>query len=160
MADIPADGNIRVAFLLSCANIAAPTVAELNAGIQLAYVATADGLTGWEPETASIPNRKLGSTYDSVDVGSVSMSEPSMTFFKQDGTDTTYNTMSYRAAGFIVIRRSIDTDTAWTAAQKLMGTFPVKCGQRKWLNVEANTMERWTMPFKVHVEPYYDSVVA
>lgn len=160
MADIPADGNIRVTFATSIANKAAPTAAELNAGIQLQSTASAEGLSGWQPETASIGNRKLDSTFESSDVGSISIEDPMMQFFKQDGTDTIYNTMSKGTPGFIVIRRSIGSSTAWAASQKLVGVFPVKCGQRRWLDTEPNTMERWEMPFKITAEPAFDAVVA
>jgi hypothetical protein len=160
VADIPSDGNIRVTFCTSIANKAAPTVAELNAGIQLQSTASAEGLSGWQPETASIANRKLDSTFNSSDVGSISIEDPMMEFFKQDGTDTIYNTMSKGTPGFIVIRRSIPSGTAWASTQKLVGTFPVKCGQRRWVDTEENSMERWQMPFKITAEPAFDSVVA
>lgn len=160
MPDIPSDGNIRVSWLTAVANKAAPTVAELNAGLLLDSVASAEGMTGWAPETASVPNRKLNSTFNSSDVGSISIEDPVMQFFKQTGTDTIYNTFVKGAIGFIVIRRSLPSSTAWAAAQLLQGVYPAKAGQRKWLDVEENTNERWEVPFKIWQEPAFDAVVA
>jgi hypothetical protein len=149
-----------VSFLTAVANLAAPTVAELNAGLLLSSIASAEGMSGWQPETASVPNRKLNSTFNSSDVGTISIEDPVMQFFKQTGTDTIYNTFIKGTPGFIVIRRSLASATAWAATQLLQGVYPVKCGQKRWMDVEENTNERWEMPFKITAEPAFDAVVA
>lgn len=158
--DIPADGNVRVAWLTSIANKPAPTVAELNAGLLLTSVATATGLTGWQPDTASVGNRKLDSTFNSSDVGTISINDPTLQFFKQTGTDTIYNTLVFGAVGFIVIRRSLASATAWASAQLLVGVYPAKCAQRRWVDVEENSMERWEVQMKITSAPAFDAVVA
>jgi hypothetical protein len=160
VADIPADGNVRVAWVTSIANKAAPTVAELNAGLLLTSLMTADGLGGWQPKTASIGNRKLDSTFNSSDVGSVSIDESTLTVYKQTGTDTIYNTLVKNAAGFVVIRRSLPSGTAWATSQLLVMVAPAKCAQRGWEPVEENTMERWAVEIKITAEPAFDAVVA
>lgn len=160
MPDIVSDGNIRVSWLTACANIAAPTVSEVNAGLLLAGVASSDGLSGWQPDTATIPNRKLNSTFNSGDVGSISIEDALIRFFKQSGTDTTYTTLIKNAAGFILIRRSLPSATAYASSQLLQGVYPAKCGQRRWLDVEENTMERYEVPFKITSEPAFDAVIA
>lgn len=160
MPDISSDGNIRVQFVTSIASKAAPTAAELNAGLRLDAVASAEGLIGWEPTTASVNNRKLSSTFNSSDVGSISIDESTIEFFKQSGTDTIYTTLVKLAVGFIVIRRSLAAATTFAAAQPLQGVYPVRCGQRSWVGVEENTNERWRMPFKITDEPAFDAVVA
>ena len=160
MPDIGSDGNIRVAFVVSIGTKASPTAAELNGGLNLSSVASAAGMTGWEPTTASVNNRKLNSTFNSSDVGSISIEDPQMEFFKQSGTDTIYTTLVKNAAGFIVIRRSIASATTFIAGQLLQGVYPVRCGQRIWVGVEENTNERWRVPFKITDEPAFDAVVA
>jgi hypothetical protein len=161
IADIPVDGNVRVVWMASApANKAAPTVAELNAGLLLTSVLAADGLTGWQPETASIGNRKLDSTFNSQDVGTVSIDEPLFRFFKQTGTDTIYNTLTVFATGTVAIRRSLPSATGWATGQLLVGVYPSKCGYRKWLDVEENTMERWEVPIRITAQPAFDAVVA
>lgn len=160
MADIGSDGNIRVVFVVSLGSKASPTAAELNGGLRLDLVASAEGMTGWEPSTASVNNRKLSSTFNSQDVGSISIEEPQMEFFKQAGTDTIYTTLVKLASGFIAIRRSLAAGTTFSATQLLQGVYPVRCGQRIWVGVEENTNERWRMPFKITDEPAFDAVVA
>jgi len=163
MADIPADGNIRVTWVPGAggiANKAAPTVAELNAGILLTSLLAADGFTGWQADTASIGNRKLDSTFNSSDVGSISIDDPILRFFKQTGTDTVYTTLVKLAVGFIVVRPSLPSATAWASSQLLIGVYPAKCKQRRWLDREENTMERYEVPIAITAEPYFDAVVA
>ena len=160
MPDIPSDGNVRVSWVTTIASKAAPTVAELNAGLLLTSVAAADGLAGWQPNTHSVPNRKLDSTFNSSDVGTIQIDDPLLRFFKQSGTDTIYTTLVKNAAGFVVIRRSLPSATAWASTQLLVMVVPAKCGQRRWLDVEENTNERWEVPIKITAEPAFDAVVA
>jgi hypothetical protein len=160
VADIPADGNIRVSWVTSIANKAAPTVAELNAGLLLTSILAADGFTGWQPNTANVPSRKLDSTFNSSGVGSVSIDDPILRFFKQASGDTIYTTLIKNAAGFIVVRPSLPSSTAWAASQLLIGVYPAACKQRRWLDREENTMERYEVPIAITAEPAFDAVVA
>lgn len=161
MPDIPSDGNIRVSWVVTIANKAAPTVAELNAGLLLTSILAGDGLTGWQPNTASVPSRKLDATFNATGVGTVSIDDPILRFFKQSGTDTIYTTLVKNAAGFVVIRRSLPSATAWASSQLLMGVFPAVCKQRRWLDVDENTMERYEVPIAIGpTEPAFDAVVA
>lgn len=160
MADNPSDGCIRVSWVTTIANKAAPTVAELNAGMLVTSLMTADGLDGWAPVTADVPNRKIDSTFDSVDVGSISISDSTLRFYKQVTGDTIYTTLVKGAAGFVVIRRVLPSATAWAASQLLMGVYPSKCAQRAWIPLETNTMDRWEVSMKINAEPAFDAVVA
>lgn len=160
MADNPSDGNIRVSWVTTIANKAAPTVAELNAGLLLTSLMTADGLSGWQPQTADVANRKLDSTFDSTDVGSISIDSPVLRFYKQVTGDTIYTTLTKLAVGFVVIRRVLPSATAWATSQLLMGVYPSKCAQRAWLDVEENSMDRWEVSIKITSEPAFDAVVA
>lgn len=160
MADIGADGNVRVGWITSISNKQAPTVAELTAGLLLTSVMSAAGLAGWQPNTNKVNNRKLDSTFNSSDVGTVEIPDPSLQFFKQTGTDTIYNTLTVGATGFVVIRRSIASATAWTAGQLLVMVAPAKCGYRRWVDVEENTDERWEVPILITAQPAFDAIVA
>lgn len=159
MADIISDGNTRVAWVAAIANIAAPTVAELNAGILLHSTMTADGLVGFRPETADVPNTKLDSDFNTVDVGRTNLSGTMLRFFKQDGVDTIYDTLLKGTAGHVVVRRSLPASTAWVAAQKVQ-VFPSKCGETAWLDPEENTDERYEVPIKVTAKPNLRATVA
>jgi len=65
VADIFADGNTRVAWVGAISNIASPTTTELNAGILLQSVITADGLMGFEATTAEVDTTSLASLMSS-----------------------------------------------------------------------------------------------
>ena len=56
MPDSNADGRTKVYSVPSIANLAAPTVAELNAGTALDGLMTPDGLVGFEPDTGDVDN--------------------------------------------------------------------------------------------------------
>jgi hypothetical protein len=159
MADIISDGRTRVAWVSSIANKAAPTVAELNAGMLLHSFMTDDGLSGFRPGTNNVPNRKLDSTFNTVDVGSVTAEDTLLRLYKQDGVDTIYDTLIYRLSGFVVIRRSLLASDAWAAGQKPQ-VWPARCGEVAWLDPEADTEERYEVPVKIIDQPELRALVA
>lgn len=158
MADLITDGFTRVGFLLAIANIASVTTTEANAGTLLHDVMTPDGLVGFQPDTADVPNSKFSSTFDTVTVGRVSFSGTLLRFCKQD-TDPIFTAMAYGTQGFIVLRRSVAVGTAWTSTQKIE-VYPVTCGERKRLDPEPNTLERWEAPLKIRATPNLNAVIA
>ena len=159
MADIPVDGNTRVAWVPTIATKTAPTTTELNAGILLQSFITADGLAGFEPETADVDTTSLASTFNTVTNGRDTFSGTMLRLKKQDGTDTVYNTLTRNTAGYIVIRRDIAESTAWASTQKVE-VYPVICGQTKRLNPEANTVARYEVPTKITSAPELRATVA
>lgn len=154
-----ADGKTRVAYVPSIANIAAPTTTELNAGTLLHYMITADGLTGLTPETATIPTTSLASKSNTSRNGRVTFEQFNLTLKKQDGTDTVYNLLVRNLTGYLVVRNSIDVDTAWASAQKLR-VYPVEVGESAWLDPEPDSLERYQVPMTVTVDPNQRSAVA
>lgn len=159
MADIVSDANTRVAWVPTIANIAAPTVAELNAGMLLHSTMSADGLVSFRPETADIPNTKLDSDFNTVDVGRTNITGSMLRFFKQTGTDTIYDTLLKGTAGYVVIRKSTPASTAWASSQKVQ-VYPSKCGEAAWLDPEENTDERYEVPIKITSKPNLRATVA
>src|SRR3954452_9997532 len=128
MVDSNTDGRTRVYSVPSIANIAAPTTAELNAGVQLDGLLPPDGLVGSEPDTGDVDNSKLNSTFNTTTPGRIGYSGSLLRFIKQVGTDTVYNTLIYGFATNIVIRRDVVSTTAWGAAQAAE-VYPVICGE-------------------------------
>lgn len=159
MADVISDGMTRVYWVPSIANIAAPTVAELDAGIALTSLITDDGMEGWEAESARVPNTSLASTTDTERIGRDKLANPMLRFKAQSGSDTVKTTLTRTTLGYIAIRRLLAETTAWTAAQNAQIT-PVECGRRKDLKPEPNTMARYEIPFANHTAPSFDAVVA
>ena len=166
MADIIVDGMTRVAWVPTIANIGAPTVSELNAGILLTDKLTPDGLLNIMADTADVDNSSMASTYDTVDNGRDSFKNPGVRLKKQDGVDTIYTTLIKGATGNLVIRRDIDRNTAWASGQGSGGTngtlavFPAKCARRKRLDPAANEVTKYEVPLKFYLQPNEDAVVA
>jgi hypothetical protein len=159
MADFAVDGLTRVAWVPAISNIALPTTTELNAGILLQSVLTADGLNGFEPTTADVDTTGLNSTFDTKTIGRDSFSGTMLRLKKQTGTDTVYNTLIRGASGYIVIRRDITETTAWATAQAVE-VYPVTCGQTKRLAPVANSVTKYEVDTKITSAPNLRAAVA
>lgn len=141
------------------ADITAPTTTELNAGILLQSTMTADGLSGFQPDTADVDTSSLASTFNTTTNGRVSFSNTMLRLKKQTGTDTIWNTLTKDTAGYVVLRRYVDQATAWASSQQVQ-VFPAICGETKDLDPEPNTLGRYEVPIKLTSEPDLRSVVA
>lgn len=161
MADIIVDGRTRVAFVPTIANIAAPTVAELNAGTLLQSTLVPTGLEGFENTTADVDNTSLASTFDTKLPGRQSFSGTGLVLKKQDGTDTVFNLLSVpNTNGFIVIRDALPESTAWAAAQPVE-THPVRTASHSMMGRgEANSVLRYRVPTPITGAPNLKAVVA
>jgi hypothetical protein len=128
IADMLLDGNLKVSFVPAVANIAAPTVAELTAGVGLEERLTPDGLN-ISFDTSMIDNSALNSTYDTEQVG---RSKVTTTLKYKAGavgtSDDVRDALTFRAVGFLVVRRGVDAATAWAAAQEVE-VYPSQCGR-------------------------------
>lgn len=148
MADIPADGNIRVTWVTSISNQALPTASELNAGLDLTTFVMSDGLTGLKPDTADVPADSLASLFNATSNGRTSFSGTQLTIKKQTGTDTVYNTLTRNTSGFLVVRRSVAYATAFASGQALQ-VYPALCEETAWEDYAPNTLERYTVGIKI-----------
>lgn len=158
MADVLADGNTRVAWVGAISNIAAPTTTELNLGILLQTIITADGLMGFEATTAEVDTTSLASTFNTKTIGRDDFSSTGLRLKKQTGTDTTYTTLTRATSGYIVIRRDIAETTAWASAQAVE-VYPVTCGQRKLLAPEANSIRKYEVPTPITSAPNLAAII-
>lgn len=162
MADIIVDTMVRVAFVPTIANIAAPTVAELNAGTLLQATLVPTGLEGFENSVAEVDNTSLASGFDTKLPGRKSYSGTGLLLKKQDGTDTVFNLLTVdNTNGHIVIRVGIAESTAWTAAQTPVGVHPIRTGGWTWVGLgEANTVARYRVFTPITSAPNLKAVVA
>lgn len=159
MADLITDGRTKVVITPSVSNIAAPTAAELNAGIALASSLTPDGLAGFEPDTADVDNSALNSTFDTRLPGRAGFSGTLLRLKKQSGTDTTYNTLIRDYVAFVVVRRGVLESTAWATSDKVE-VYPVQCGEVRNLPPEANSVQKYEVPVKITTQPNLRATVA
>lgn len=152
MADIIVDGKVKVALVDSISDISAPTAAELAAGTDITDQLTADGLVGFQPDTAEVDTTSLQSTFDTKQPGRASYSGTMLRLKKQD-TDTVYNTYVKDTATHVVIRRDgTPATTAFTAADEVE-VYPVVCGETSNIDPEPNTVQRWELPVMVSTQP-------
>lgn len=159
MADIYVDGFIRVAIVTTISAIAAPTVAELNAGTLITSVVTADGLVGFEATTAEVDTTALDSTFDTKGVGRDSFDGTMLRIKKQDGVDGVFNLLVRGLLTNVVVRRDVLTATAWTVGQKVE-VYPVVIGRERNLAPEANTVRRYEIPTMIRSAPELRATVA
>lgn len=140
MADLLSDGNVRVTFATSISNIAAPTVAELNAGTALEAIITPDGLD-ISSDTAAVDTSALNSTFTTQAAGRRSY-DIKLTFKRLTPTDTALNLLPYRTSGYLVVRRTVASTTAWTIGQKAE-VYPVQTGEASFLKPAANELAKF-----------------
>lgn len=154
MADLTYDGMVRVAFVPIIANISAPTSAEITAvgAIDLTPRLSPDGLS-IGADTASIDNTKMNSTSNSQKAGRRSYTL-SVTYVR--GTDTgdtaVESALTYRANGYLVVRRDIAYSTAFASSQKVE-VYPVEVGEANPSAPGPDTLQTVEVPMMVTSEP-------
>ena len=128
MADLTFDGMIRVALVPTITSMAAPTVAELTAGVDLTPRLTPDGLSVGS-DTASVDNNKMTSTFNTQKAGRRSFTA-SVKYVRGTAAGETAieAALTYRATAYLVVRRDVAYSAAWTAAQKVE-VYPVEVGE-------------------------------
>lgn len=162
MADMLADGAVKVTFVPSITNKAAPTVAELTAGtaVDLECLITADGLDiSVDEQVVAIP--KLCETFDAQSPGRATYGVTLTCVRKDvDAEDVAWDTLVRKASGFLVIRYGTPATTDYVAAQKNLAVFPVTFGERRMLKPEANGAIQFQSQAYVTSQPELDAVVA
>lgn len=151
----------RVYYVPTIANIAAPTVAELNAGTSLTSTLIPAGLEGFENSTAEVDNTSLASDFDTKLPGRKSFSGTGLVFKKQDGTDTIFVLLSVpNTNGYVVIRDGVLNTTAWTIADKVE-VFPIRTATHVMLGRgESNSLLKYRIPTPITSQPNLKAVVA
>lgn len=143
-----AEGNITTLWVPTIADIKRPTMAELEAGTDISNYVMLGGWT-FEPSQDTVSDQRENSTQDFGAPGRKSAGDISIEVI--DNTNTEHaeqnkavTLMAEGNSGFIVRRRGMATDAALAAGQKLT-VVSVKCGEKKVLNPDANTMIRSTI---------------
>jgi len=157
MVNLLSDGNFKISWVPSVANVHAPTVAELTAGTSLEGVITPDGYKN-KASTAPIPTSSLASTFDTEAAGRKKF-DISLELMRQTLPDSVYALLAYRASGFLAVRRTVATATAWASTQQV-GIFPVQCGQREESDAAENEVQKCTVPMFLTADPDDNAVVA
>jgi hypothetical protein len=160
MGDIVIDGQVRVAFVTSLSDIDEPSVAELNAGVNLGPFIAPGGMEGFEAATDEVDTSSIDATFGTKRPGRTSFSSTALVLKKQSGTDTAFEALDAKLTdGYLVVRLGVDKDTIWTASQ-LVQVYPVSTGQWTPLPPEANSVYRYRVPMPITGEPSMSATVA
>lgn len=126
MVFVNIDGKVKVAWLTACANIAAPTTTELNAGTALESSLTPDGLQ-LGGSMGSTDTSVAGSTWSTGRAGRRGV-KPSLKLHRSTGTDAIFNALTYGTLGYLVVRRGTACTTAWASNDKV-AVYPCEVGE-------------------------------
>ncbi len=157
-------GVIRLQYFPTCANIAAPTVAELNAGVDLTALMTRDGLD--TPLDGSVIDvAGANSRYNATAPGTYG-GQPIESIFKRDkvsASDTAWNTLPPGTTGFYGVRRfggatGVSSD-AFVAGQKIE-VWPIEVVTRKPMRIAENDAQKCTVQCSVPTDPNLNATVA
>jgi hypothetical protein len=153
MSDLISDGNTKVSWVATIANINAPTAAELNGGSDWTTRITPDGLKT-DPATADVDTSSLGSTFTTNQPGrrayTVEVTFKRGTLGTSD--DQPYTTLVYNAAGYLVVRRGVAYGTAYATGDKVE-VYPVSAGEAQNIAPAANEVSKFMSPLKVTSDP-------
>lgn len=107
----------QVWWVVTIANKAAPTAAEITAGTALAGFIAKDGVAV-NFSTNKVDSATIAENFNSQLAGSTG-ADVELTMFRDNTADTAWNLWVHGTNGFIVIRRGVLSTTAATAAQKV-----------------------------------------
>lgn len=162
MADYSAEGQVRIDYVASIANPAAPDASsELSSTTPLADQLTP---TGWSPATPEneVATTSLGSTYLTSVPGT--RGGPITLTVKKDDTpasDTVYNLFKAGPSGFLVVREAQGGKAAAFAAGQKVDVIPGKSGIPQMAATAENTARTYTVVWYPSTAPSIDvSVVA
>lgn len=148
----------RVDWVPTITTIAAPTVAQLNAGTALATLLTKDGLQTPNNQNM-VDNTSLAERFDAQLVGSFGGPITLKLKRDNDGTDAAWNLFEWGENGFVVIRRGLAYDAAWAAAQKAE-VYPAQAHEPVMDNTAANAQQTFTVMLAVTAQPNLRATVA
>ncbi len=155
MADIINDGMTKVAYVATISDTAAPTVAELNAGVALEGYLTE---FAHDSSNESVDTTALSSTYETALPGRRTL-ETSLTLKFQGATAEPYSTLAGTPDGYLVVRRFVASTTAWTAGQTVE-VHTVQYGQRRMMPASANEVLKFSVDVAHTAEPVEAATVA
>lgn len=151
MGDYIRKGVSDFKFVATIASAAAPTVAELNAGVDLTEQIS--DISGMEFENQPVPKPNLASTFTSTVPGEDSASEPVLTFYDDDTTHTIRTALAKGTTGYLVQMPYGQTAT------KRCEVWPVKVAGVNDLWTVANELAMFKVKFGVTDPPTQNAVV-
>lgn len=150
--------EIRVAYVATIADPAEPTVAELAAGVHLTPSMRRDGLSTPQSGT-TIDASDLASRQNKQAAGSYGGDSWTLRMFRDDDTDTGWETLPPGTEGYLVVRRFGGTAVAFTAAD-VVEVAPIEVISRSMADTSDTDNQNFTVSLAVTGEIIEDAVVA
>lgn len=157
MADVISDGKVKVTWVDALVDPAAPTTAELGGGVDLESFITPDGLAV-EIGDDEVDTSSLNSTFSATRAGRGTV-DIEVTFKDQGKNNAPWTTFSDRPAGFMVIRRNIDSDVAYSAGDDVE-VYTATAGDPQIEAPAANEMSKFMIGFYASSDPILAASVA
>lgn len=151
------EGRTNVYWLTACANIAAPTVAEITAGVALTTFVSKDGVAT-NATTNNVDSATIAEVFDAQVVGSWG-GEVELTMFRDATADTAWNLCVYGTAGFLVIDRFRVSGVLPSATHKVE-VWPAQMHQPVPENSASNALQRFVAKFAITSAPNLKATVA
>jgi len=170
MARYGTTGNISVRYVPTIADISAPTVAEITAGVNLSHHMTRDGLK--TPFTGNtIDASDAGSQFNSTAPGTYGGDALEYTGHRDSkaATDLAWTTLEFGVTGFLVVARAgfaqgADTGLGTPDGAPTVGdrceVYPISVISRAPADTADNQTSQFTAQAAITGEPAQDAVVA
>lgn len=139
MARIPYEKNTRIWVVPTIVTLGAPTVAEINAGVEISHYVPKDGLDPGSNDNL-IPTGAIDTDFDAEIQGSFGK-KLKVDIMIDDTTNVAWNALPRKTRTNIVIRTGLPIATALATGQKV-DVYQVETGSRMRQKSAANTMQR------------------
>lgn len=150
MADIIADGYVKVGWVTTLSSLTSPTATQITAGVDLESFLTPDGL-GIELGDEAVDTSALNSTFSTEKAGRGTVSIE-LTFKDQGQANPPWSTFASRPTGYLVVRTGVAATTDWAASQKV-DVYSVVAGDRKPLAPAANEVAKFSIQLFSTADP-------
>ena len=151
------EGQTRIQWVTTIADIAEPTPTELNAGTNLTPFVTKDGLN--TPQNPNmVDSATIAETFDAQLVGSWG-GALELTMFRDSvaADDDAWTLFVYGTNGFVVVRRGVAVATTF-AADDRVEVYPAQMHQPIMQPSAANEQQRFTVSLAVTSQPNLKAV--
>jgi hypothetical protein len=143
--------NTWVGFATTVANIAAPTVSEVNGATDLThYLVSLNAMS----QGNAVPTPSFDTLFETTILGT-SQATFTADFYRDSGTDTAWTTLPRSTNGFFIIARY----GGKPVHAGICEVWPVTVLSRAMANMSNNTVETFTVTCAVPVEPNEAAVV-
>jgi len=149
-------GISKIYFVATIANPAAPTAAEVNAGVNLS--ATVADVVGFTYQNTPVSVLDWGDNFESKVIGLDVAAQSGLKIYEKRTTNTGRTTLAKNVAGYLVILFS-GTAGATPAAGDKGDTWPILSAGVPREYVSGATAAKWTAALVITARPSEDAVL-